>query len=136
MFKSWVLAAAGVLGATAVLAEDAASEFAGGRKEFLYSCAACHGESADGNGEIAAMFKNRIPDLTEIAKRNDGVFPLLKVIQVIDGRAVVRGHGNPMPIFGSRYSAEAEDSDANLGAEAITRGRVLDLALYLQSIQK
>lgn len=136
MFKSWILAVTGILGATAVLAQDASQEFSAGRSEYLMACAACHGEAADGNGEIATMFKDRVPDLTGIAKRNDGVFPLLEVIQAIDGRAVIRGHGNPMPIFGNRYRAEASDADALLGAEAIARGRVLELAFYIQSIQK
>lgn len=136
MFRSWILAATGVVAATAVLAQDATGEYAVGRDEYLVACAACHGEKADGNGEIATMFKQRVPDLTGIAKRNDGVFPLLQVIQAIDGRAVVRGHGNPMPVFGNRYRAKAGDEHAILGAEAIARGRVLELALYIQSIQE
>lgn len=134
MFKSWILAATGVLGATAVLAQDANQEFTVGKEEYLRACAACHGKAADGNGEIATMFKDRVPDLTGIAKRNDGIFPLLKVIQTIDGRAVIRAHGNPMPVFGNRYRAEADA--ALLGAEPLARGRVLELALYLQSIQE
>lgn len=134
MFKSWILAVTGVLGATAVLAQDANQEFTVGKEEYLTACAACHGEAADGNGEIATMFKDRVPNLTGIAKRNDGVFPLLKVILAIDGRAVIRGHGNPMPVFGNRYRAEA--GTAVLGAEALARARVLELALYLQSIQE
>ena len=136
MFKSWVLATTGVLGAAAVLAQEVNQEFAAGKEEYLVACAACHGEAADGNGEIATMFKNRVPDLTGIAKRNDGVFPLLKVIQAIDGRAVIRGHGNPMPVFGNRYRAEANGESTLFGAEALARGRVLELALYLQSIQE
>lgn len=136
MLKSWILAATGMLVATAALAQDANQEFAVGQGEYLFACAACHGEAADGNGEIASMFKGSVPDLTGIAKRNDGVFPLLKVIQAIDGRAVIRGHGNPMPVFGNRFTAQAGDGDALLGAEAIVRGRVLELALYLQSIQE
>jgi mono/diheme cytochrome c family protein len=136
MFRSWILAAAGVLGATTVLAQEADKEFVIGQEEYLVACAACHGKAADGNGEIATMFKSRIPDLTGIAKRNDGVFPLLTVIQAIDGRAVIRGHGNPMPVFGNRYRAEASGGNAIFGAEAITRGRVLELALYIQSIQE
>lgn len=135
MFKSWILAATGVLAATAVLAQEAEQEFAVGKEEYLTACAACHGEAADGSGQIATMFKQRVPDLTSIAERNDGVFPLLRVIQVIDGRAVIRGHGNPMPVFGNRYRAEASGTAA-MGAEALTRGRILELALYLQSIQK
>lgn len=136
MFKSWILAATGVLGATAVLAQDANQEFTVGKEEYLKTCAACHGEAADGNGEIATMFKDRVPDLTGIAKRNDGVFPLLNVIKAIDGRAAIRGHGNPMPVFGNRYRTEADGGNTLFGAEAIARGRVLELALYLQSIQE
>ena len=107
-----------------------------GQQEYLSACAACHGVAADGNGDIAAMFANRIPDLTGIAKRNNGVFPMLGVIQAIDGRAVIRGHGNPMPVFGNRFTAEANGGNALFGAEGIARGRVLELALYLQSIQE
>lgn len=136
MFKTWILAATGVLGATAVLAQEANQEFTVGREEYLATCAGCHGEAADGNGEIASMFKVRIPDLTGLAKRNDGVFPMLKVIHTIDGRAVIRGHGNPMPVFGNRYRIEGDAANALLGSEAIVRGRVLELAVYLQSIQK
>lgn len=135
MFKTWILAATSLLGATAVLSQEATQEFQAGRDEFLVACAACHGEAGDGKGEIATMFKTRVPDLTGIAERNDGVFPLLKVIQTIDGRALVRGHGNPMPVFGDRFRADAS-GDALLGTEALARGRVLELALYLQSIQK
>lgn len=135
MLRSWILAATSVLGATAVLAQDA-EEFKVGRDEYLVACAACHGEAADGNGEIATMFKDPVPDLTGIAARNDGVFPLLGVIQAIDGRAVVRGHGNPMPVFGNRYRAATDSADTLMGAEAVARSRVLELALYLQSIQK
>lgn len=136
MVRSWMLAATGVLGATAVLAQDAPQEYAVGQKEYLTACAACHGEEADGNGEIAVMFKEPVPDLTGIAMRHDGVFPLLDVIHAIDGRAMIRGHGNPMPVFGNRYRAEADGGNALFGAEAISRGRVLELALYIQSIQR
>ncbi|MFN4129825.1 MAG: c-type cytochrome [Paracoccaceae bacterium] len=135
MFKSLILAAISVLGATAALAQDASEEFAVGQDEYIAACAACHGEAADGKGEIAIMFKEGVPDLTGIAKRNDGVFPLLKVIQSIDGRAVIRGHGNPMPMFGQRFRADADSQGAMLGGEAIARGRVLELALYIQSSQ-
>lgn len=135
MFKSWILAATSVLGATAVLAQEATQEFAPGRDEYLVACAACHGEAGDGKGEISALFKDRVPDVTGIAERNDGVFPLQDVIKVIDGRAVIRGHGNPMPVFGDRFRADVS-GDAIFEAEALARRRVLELALYLQSIQE
>ncbi len=136
MFKYVILVVTGILVASTVLAQDADKEFAAGRDEYLASCAACHGEAGDGNGEIAVMFKEGVPDLTGITKRNDGVFPMLRIIQSIDGRAVIRGHGNPMPVFGNRFRAATTSENALLGAEAIARGRVLELALYIQSIQE
>lgn len=60
---------------------------------------------------------------------------MLKIIHIIDGRTGLRGHGNPMPVFGQRFSADAADQVGTYGAEAIARDRVLELALYLQSIQ-
>jgi len=136
MFKISILAAAGLLWATAGSAQDMTQEFSHGQEEYLMACAACHGKDGDGNGELATMFKNPIPNLTGITKRNDGVFPLLGVIQAIDGRAVIRGHGNPMPVFGNRYRTEAESRSAMFGSEAQVRRRVLELALYIQSIQE
>jgi mono/diheme cytochrome c family protein len=136
MFKISVLVTAGLLWATASSAQDKTQEFTIGQDEYQKACAACHGGSAVGNGELAAMFKSPIPDLMGIAKRNDGVFPLLSVIQAIDGRAVIRGHGNSMPVFGNRYRAEADSRSMMFGSEAIARGRVLELALHIQSIQE
>lgn len=118
------------------VAEQTNDEFAAGAKEYIAGCAACHGEAADGNGPIAPMFKSRVPDLRQIAKRNDGVFPLLDVIHTIDGRAMVKAHGNPMPIFGRRYTVDETERGLGFGTESVVRGRVLELALYLQSIQQ
>ncbi|MGO4915493.1 c-type cytochrome [Pseudogemmobacter sp. W21_MBD1_M6] len=125
--------------ASAQSATDSAtdmSEFSRGQQEYMSGCAACHGENADGNGPIATMFKTPVPDLTGIAERNDGKFPLLDVMHIIDGRMEVRGHGNPMPIFGRRFETETEDTAGVYGSEPMVRGRVLELVLYLQSIQK
>ena len=130
-----VLLAAGlVMGAQSAAAEE--SEFAAGKAEYMAACAACHGEAADGNGPIATMFKTRVPDLRKIAAANDGVFPFLDVFHVVDGRTAVRAHGNPMPVFGNRYTAEAEEHGTLFGTETQARARVTELVLYLQSIQE
>jgi len=43
-----------------------------------------------------------MPDLTSIAKRNGGVFPVDRVMMNIDGRAMPRAHGtSEMPIWGN-----------------------------------
>jgi len=130
-----LLAAVLVAGAEGVAAEDR-DEFAAGKSEYMAACAACHGEAADGNGPIATMFKSRVPDLRKIAAANDGVFPFLDVFHVVDGRTAVRAHGNPMPVFGNRYTAEAEEHGTLFGTETQARARVTELVLYLQSIQE
>ena len=76
-----------------------------------------------------------VPALTGLAAANDGTFPLLDVIQTIDGRQGTRGHGYPMPVWGTRFSKETE-TPGPYGAEAVIRGRILSLAYYLESLQE
>lgn len=118
------------------LALGADDEFAAGKAEYMAACAACHGEAADGNGPIASMFREKVPDLTGLAARNDGEFPFLDVFHVVDGRSAIRAHGNPMPVFGNRYQVDAEHGNNIFGAESLVRARVTELVLYLQSIQQ
>ena len=119
--------------AAPALAQD---EFAAGREEYLAACAACHGENADGNGPIATMFATPVPDLRKIAARNEGVFPVFEVFQVVDGRTEIRAHGDPMPLFGRRYEVEAEEITGRYGSDTMARARILELVYYLQSIQE
>lgn len=76
-------------------------------------------------------------DLTQLSKKNDGKFPLLRVFQIIDGRALVTAHGTrEMPVWGQRYMEDTGDTYGPYGGEAAVRARVLELAYYLQSLQK
>ncbi len=124
------------LSASIAIPTQALAEFEAGEAEYTVSCAACHGEAADGNGPIASMFAGAVPNLTQIAARNDGAFPTLEVFQVIDGRTQIKGHGDPMPLFGNRYKAESLEIAGPYGAERLARARLLELVLYLQSIQQ
>mgnify|MGYP006292871085 FL=1 len=106
-----------------------------GEAEYMEACASCHGPSSKGDGPLAELMTMDVPSLTGLSAANDGAFPMLEVIQVIDGRTGVRGHGYPMPVWGSRYKAEAMEA-GEYAAEIDVRGRVLSLALYIQSIQE
>ncbi|WP_366141711.1 c-type cytochrome [uncultured Boseongicola sp.] len=66
-----------------------------GREEDVNACAACHGVSGTGDGPMVEFMSVKVPDLSLLAARNDGDFPMLDVIQTIDGRTGVRlrGHG-------------------------------------------
>lgn len=76
-----------------------------GRLEYMYSCSACHGDTARGDGPFARYLNVATPSLTTLRQQNDGVFPLLHVIQVIDGRSGIGPHGRLMPIWGERFMA-------------------------------
>jgi mono/diheme cytochrome c family protein len=107
-----------------------------GEEEYMNYCASCHGADAKGEGPLADLMTVEVPDLTTIAADNDGTFPMLEMIQVIDGRTGVRGHGYPMPVWGDRFDAEVGEEAGPYGGELVVRGRVLALATYLQSIQE
>lgn len=108
---------------------------ADGEGEFMRSCAVCHGADGRSNTSFSDLLTVAPPNLTTLAADNDGEFPMLRVIQMIDGRSGLRGHGSEMPIWGDRYVGEA-DMAGQYGAELIVRGRVLELAEYIASIQE
>jgi hypothetical protein len=97
-------------------------------------CSSCHGYDGKGKGPVANVLTTKPTDLTEIAKKAGGDFPMMKVIQSIDGSVLVRGHGETdMPVWGERFRAE---SAAPSSRQAEARGRILLIAEYLRSIQE
>ncbi len=77
-------------------------------------------------------------DLTLIAKKNNGVLPVERLNEVIDGRKMVGTHGSrDMPVWGREYSIKAGEyyMDVPYNQEAYVRGRILALAEYLSRIQ-
>ena len=102
------------------------------RGENLYKayCASCHGPEAKGNGPMAACLKVAPPDLTRIAARNGGKFPLQRVDRIISGEEPLpSGHGTrAMPVWGPVFSQV--DRDQDLG-----RVRIDNLARFLRDIQ-
>jgi mono/diheme cytochrome c family protein len=133
MFKTGLVA---MLAALALSATGASAQSAAGMDEYIHSCASCHGIAAQGNGPLAEFMTMSVPDLTRIAQENDGEVPMHQVIQIIDGRAGLRGHGSEMPVWGQRYQAEVMPETGEYGAELIVRGRILALAMHLESIQE
>ena len=68
-------------------------------------CAACHGLQGKGDGVFAEQLQRgkAVPNLTELSKKNSGVFPFARVYETIDGRQQVQAHGTKdMPIWGER----------------------------------
>lgn len=98
-------------------------------------CASCHGEHAHGDGPVALSLRVAVPDLTRIAARQGGTFPVDRVRSVIDGRTPLAPHGTRnMPVWGWAFRA----STTNTGAQAEYRTQALIglLVDYLRSIQQ
>lgn len=98
---------------------------------YLSYCAVCHGRAADGHGPMAPILKSPVPDLTGIAKRNGGVFPLARVERIIAGTESSNlAHGTrEMPVWGPVFSEITFDRDYG-------KVRLHNVAKYLESIQK
>jgi mono/diheme cytochrome c family protein len=109
-----------------------------GKQEYESNCVACHGSSGKGDGYFAQYLKLPIPDLTTIQQRNKGVFPTDRVIEIIDGRQALKGHGpRNMPIWGTTYTEKASTyyRGQAYDAEQFIRVRVLALTDYLYTLQ-
>ena len=117
-----------------------------GKAEYQNSCAACHGIDGKGTGPVADALTPRPADLTKMAKKNGGVFPVGRLYDSIDGRLEIRSHGaRDMPIWGQRFSPPPAPVSHPTGPyfidpvydrEPIIRARILSVIDYLYRIQE
>lgn len=104
-----------------------------GQEYYLQYCAACHGLDGRGDGPAAAALGTKPADLTRIAARRGGDFPVAEISRYVDGRTLVPAHGSrEMPVWGRRFGQPISDDTT---AEEVTRGKLLVLVEYLRSIQ-
>ena len=135
-----LIAASAMIGTIDVL--HAQPEENPGRNEFLRSCASCHGVSGKGDGPVAKSLSPPPSDLTRLSEANNGVFPVSRVHEVIDGRIESLIHGTrDMPVWGDRYmqemiSRESRDFVSKEWNEAIVRRRILALVEYISTLQR
>ena len=108
-----------------------------GKREYESNCIACHGKDLKG-GAYVDFLKVTPPDLSQLSRKNGGVFPLERVYGSIDGRQEVKGHGSrDMPIWGKDYQVKAGEYyvDVNYDPEAFIRARIFALIDYLNRMQ-
>ena len=118
-----------------------AQDFDAGKSEYQSSCETCHGEDGKGKGPVSSQLKVSPADLTVLAKKNKGVFPVMSVYEVIDGRQAVLAHGTrDMPIWGNRYTVnQIQQTVRNYpryDPEVLVRMRILSIIDYLNRIQE
>ena len=108
-----------------------------GKREYESNCIACHGKDLKG-GAYVDFLKVTPPDLSQLSRKNGGVFPFDRVYGSIDGRQDVKGHGSrDMPIWGKDYQVKAAEYyvDMNYDPEAFIRTRIFALIDYLNRMQ-
>lgn len=125
------------LAAVAVVAAETAVAQVVDHGAQLYArhCATCHGADGKGDGPMTRMMTVPVPDLTRLGAESGGAFPMLQVIHIIDGRNGLLSHGGPMPVFGAVF-AEESSAGSSLTEVLESRGRILSIAYYLESIQE
>ena len=119
-----------------------------GKSEFQSSCASCHGADAKGKGPVSDQLKVPAPDLTMLAKNNNGVFPTNALYETIYGSKTVPAHGTrEMPIWGEQFNPivslphSVDPSYWKLAGpehspEVVVRTRILAVIDYLNRVQQ
>ena len=138
-----------IAGLTAGFAAAAqAEDFDAGKLEFQSSCASCHGTDGKGKGPVSEQLKVPPPDLTTLAKKNNGAFPTNALYEIIYGSKALPAHGTrEMPIWGYQFIPMANlphDIDLSYwkmfgpeqGSDVVVRTRIFAVIDYLNRIQQ
>lgn len=100
-----------------------------GTEMFSQYCAACHGTDGKGGGPASSALKKPPTDLTQIAKRNGGQFPDIKVMEALAARDLVSHGSQEMPIWGDVLkSLDGRD-------ESVVKIRLVNLTNHVKSLQ-
>ena len=119
-----------------------------GEAEFKTYCGSCHGPRAVGDGPMAKLLTKKPSNLRQIAKKNGGEFPFWETYRMVDGREAIEGHGGrEMPVWGDEFMEQVPTKAGSMAtkqayrvaqkkkAQSEVRERLLQMVLYLQSIQ-
>jgi len=104
-----------------------------GKTLFHQYCSSCHGVDATGKGPVAPLLKHPPPDLRTFARRRNGQFSSVELARFIDGRQEVPAHGSRViPVWGKQFARIEVGSER----ESLASGNLLELVLYIESIQQ
>jgi mono/diheme cytochrome c family protein len=135
-FMTSLLAIAVTTGAGWSQETEEVGSVADGKTVYERYCATCHGLDGTGQGPMQAVLTILPNDLTALTAKNDGVFPLERVVKRIDGRDPLVAHGSPMPVYGDFFETGAGVAmKTDAGQPVMTSQPVADLVAYLRSLQ-
>jgi mono/diheme cytochrome c family protein len=135
--KASLIAVSLALCSAAVLAQQQKND--PGKLEYDTNCAICHGPAGKGDGSLRDLLRVSASDLTQLAKKNQGILPVNRMYEVIEGKGVPSHGSREMPIWGRTYLVEDAqrliEARGNYDAEALVRGRILMLIEYINRLQ-
>lgn len=100
-----------------------------GEDQFQQYCALCHGADGRGIGAVTEKTTRPAADLTQIAKRNGGVFPFTKVAgKVLAGGGIAEHAPSSMPAWGKIFAAESDPVRA--------KATIFEVTKYVESLQE
>lgn len=125
------VATAIVVVASAIVTVGAQVQPYSGSGDYQVYCASCHGADARGDGVLAKSLKKQPADLTQLTRRNNGVFPEEKAFKTIDGRQPGSAHSDSdMPAWGEVFAKASESAGPEHAA-----ARIDVLVKYLRTLQ-
>ena len=134
MTKTFLLLTLPVLFLWAVYSEAPAAETDAGKQMYFQYCASCHGADGKGNGAVTRQLKIKATDLTLLRKKHKGIYPVDDVMATIDGRRVVKGHGErDMPVWGEVFTKERE-KEKYTELTALLKAKII--AEYVATLQR
>jgi mono/diheme cytochrome c family protein len=102
-----------------------------GSDSFEFYCASCHGTAGKGDGPTAPALRTPPPDLTSLARRSGGAFPVGRVRAILTGTGdQATAHGSTeMPVWGPIFRGLDP-------SEPRARRRIENIVAHLESLQE
>ena len=103
----------------------------------LYSenCVSCHGVTGRGDGPDASGLGTKPADLTKIAARRGGVWPMLEVMAIIDGYSRNTLPRDDMPVFENFLDNEMVEFDTGNGVDILVPSKMIEIVDFLETLQ-
>jgi len=108
-----------------------------GIRDYQIYCADCHGLGGKGDGPSRLTIPMNPPpnDLTQMAKKNGGIFPFDEVVDSIDGRKNIPSHARlQMPFWGTTLQKPGKEFTPESDAEV--KKRIESIARYVERLQQ
>jgi hypothetical protein len=125
-----VLAVPSLVGIGPIVIAQSVSHY-DGSSDYQAFCSSCHGSAGKGDGIVAGVLKRRPGDLTQLARKNAGVFPADKVFKTIDSGAKAHGGSPDMPEWSSVFAKSVQS-----GGAGQVKDRIDALVTYLETFQE